>query len=899
VGDKSQDDELVMSLVEQAMARPEAQREDFIANACAGDESLLECVRRYVRWEGRMKGFLQEPLIPHSPDPEPAFVTGQRLEGRFRVVGEVARGGMGIVYEAVDERLGRRIAIKCAKAGYRQRLPPEVRHASEISHRNVCKIFEIHTTSTEHGTFDFITMEFLQGETLSARLRRGPLPSAEARAIAHQLCAGLAEAHRNHVIHGDLKSSNVILTTDTDGAQRAVITDFGLARGAALSQGTLQSAVAGGTPHYMAPELLRGGVATVASDIYAMGVILCELVAGRRPGQIAAEMESTLSLPEAGAKLGAGFGAQTITRLPPLSGKWNRILTRCLNPDPARRFRDAGELSLALAPSRVKRRIVLAIGAVVLAIATGLVTYRRATAPRQTVRLAVLPPIADASSAAVADSLYQGTSSQLARLKGNARMALTVLPVSRILGSHARSAEEARSELSATHVFRITLESEGGQLEVHAFITDTRSKGDVSEWQAQYAPSETELIPAALAGVVTGGLHLTPLPGVLDLKPDAREDYQAGVAAIRFDSGADAALAAFQKAATKEPSSPLPYAGLAEAQWFKYFSTRDEAWVGRAAESVRESELRYPDTAAGHRVAGILEAFKGQYEQAENDYRRAIELEPANGDNYRRLGRAFRETNQINEALTTYYRAVEVDPQNYRAHQELGAFFLERGIDQEAETSFRRAVNLAPDEADPRYALASALTNLGRFPEAERELRRALALKETVKTLELLGRDLLYEGRETEAIPYFSEARRLAPEGDLTLWADLSVAYRRTNRLSEFRGIARHARGLAERELSRNPRDGDTRSRLAYFCAWLGDRARARTEIEQALRLTPNNAEGVLWYAVLTYEALSQRDDTLRVLKSAPAGLLADLNRWPDLADLQRDSRFISLLAFH
>ncbi len=137
---------------------------------------------------------------------------------------------MGVVYEAVDEKLQRKIALKCAKTGFGKRLPPEVRNATEISHPNVCKIFEIHTAYTSQGEIDFITMEFLDGETLAERLSRGPLPEQEGRAIAVQLCAGLAEAHRNRVIHGDLKNNNVILTSGPHGGVRAVITDFGLAR---------------------------------------------------------------------------------------------------------------------------------------------------------------------------------------------------------------------------------------------------------------------------------------------------------------------------------------------------------------------------------------------------------------------------------------------------------------------------------------------------------------------------------------------------------------------------------------------------------------------------------------------------------------------------------------------
>lgn len=197
---------------------------------------------------------------------------------------EVAQGGMGVVYEVVDQKLDRRIAIKCAKSGFDTRLRPEVRNAREVSHINVCKIFEIHTASMDQGDFDFITVEFLEGETLAERLRKGPISETEARTISRQPAAGLAAAHRIGVIHGDLKSNNVILTKDASGALRAVITDFGLARATSAALRSAQEAMKGGTPNYMAPELSKGRRPTTASDVYAFGIMLFELVSGgRRP----------------------------------------------------------------------------------------------------------------------------------------------------------------------------------------------------------------------------------------------------------------------------------------------------------------------------------------------------------------------------------------------------------------------------------------------------------------------------------------------------------------------------------------------------------------------------------------------------------------------------------------
>jgi serine/threonine protein kinase len=283
------------------------------------------------------------------------FESQQLLIHRFRIVREIARGGMGIVYEAFDERLKRRVAIKCARTGLGKELPPEVRNAREISHPNVCKIFEIHTASLPHGEIDFLSMEFLEGETLLERLRREPLSKQERQTIAMQLCAGLSEAHRNHVIHGDLKSNNVILTSAPDGSVRAVITDFGLARGPGVTDRT-GSSLPAGTPDYMAPELWTGGKASVQSDIYALGVLLWELISGQKPSALGKGSTTVL------------LDQRAIWKPPAGHGKWNRVIARCLDREPARRFSSVEEVAQARGPSRTRRRF--------LTVAAGLSSYR-------------------------------------------------------------------------------------------------------------------------------------------------------------------------------------------------------------------------------------------------------------------------------------------------------------------------------------------------------------------------------------------------------------------------------------------------------------------------------------------------------------------------------------------
>ena len=549
------DDDAVMSLVEHALARPAGERQTYLQNACAGDPDLYQEVMSYVEWETRMNGFLLEPLYSVRAMEHP-FEPGELLEQRFRIVREVAQGGMGVVYEAVDERLKRRIALKCAKAGFGNRLPPEVRHATEISHPNVCKIFEIHTATTRLGEIDFVTMEFLTGETLTERLARGPVPEAEAVAIARQLSAGLAEAHRNHVIHGDLKSNNVV--PDQRGGWGEPRGDHGFRPGSRNGGGAAHRTFGSqcGTPAYMAPELWNGAKASVASDIFALGVILHELVYGRRP--------------------------QSPEGAPDRQPKWDRILARCLDPDPLRRFGDADEIAQDLAPSRVLHWWLAAAAAVALAALAGAITYRSATAPEESVSMALLPIAASGHAAALAGTVARDEEAELRHLQGGKRVRLKVISAAEVARRHVDSAAAARTELGATHVLQATLAEENGRVVLHALLTDTRTQANAGDREFQYAPGEVRYAAAAMAGMVTAALRLPP-PAGAPVNAAAKKDYEAGLA---YTCATPPWIRRFHCWSARSPRyriRPLTWAGLAEAQWFQYYITKDRGWLDRTS----------------------------------------------------------------------------------------------------------------------------------------------------------------------------------------------------------------------------------------------------------------------------------------------------------------------------
>ena len=352
---KAQDDELVMKLVELALSQPPETREAYVRAACADDAVLFSQVWEYVQWDDRMKGFLLEPLF--RPLAEHRFEPGELLAERFRIVHEVGQGGMGIVYEAMDLQLDRRVALKCAKSGHGNRLPPEARAAREVSHFNVCKVHDLHKVVTEFGDLDFLSMEFVDGETLSQRMNReGPLPGREAREIALQICSGLAQAHRQGVIHGDLKCSNVILARSPEGGVRAVITDFGLAK-LKFDEGSHVMSGRGGTFDYMAPELFRGEPATIASDLYALGVLFHSMLKGGAPEMVHPSLARALI-----EAWNPDSHASTVTidraiidldwqrKIAELPSPWKKMVTRSLAPRPENRFGSAEEVRQALMP---------------------------------------------------------------------------------------------------------------------------------------------------------------------------------------------------------------------------------------------------------------------------------------------------------------------------------------------------------------------------------------------------------------------------------------------------------------------------------------------------------------------------------------------------------------------
>ena len=324
----------VKDVFNAALEREPGARRAFVADASAGDDTVRSEVERLLDAHLESADFIEQSAA--------ATVLSGRVIGHYEIQRLLGSGGMGHVYAARDTELGREVALKVAALDgedAQTRLRREAQHASRLSHPHICHIYDVGRADGQL----FVVMELVPGRSLSDLVREGPLSIANARRYGMEIADALAHAHEHGVTHRDLKSTNVIITP-TRGAK---VLDFGLARmldthqidALSHSQRSLtDEGMIAGTLPYMAPELLRGERGDQRSDIWALGVLLYEMVAGRRPFTGAT-----------GFEVSAGILHQEPEALPSsVPAAMRAIIQRCLEKNPDKRYQHAADVHLAL-----------------------------------------------------------------------------------------------------------------------------------------------------------------------------------------------------------------------------------------------------------------------------------------------------------------------------------------------------------------------------------------------------------------------------------------------------------------------------------------------------------------------------------------------------------------------
>ena len=311
----------IEELYHLARQRESVEREAFLAAACSGDAELLYEVASLLAQDS--SGPLAQPVLEVAANLFGGVKPGTRL-GPYEIVSLLGEGGMGAVYKAQDTRLVRAVAIKFVHEGFSSRFQREARTISALNHPHICTLHDVGP--------NYLVMELVEGETLAARLDKGPLPTERVARYGAEIADGLAAAHARGIIHRDLKPANIMLTRN--GVK---VLDFGLAKFTQLDSSAKESQkitgdqVILGTPAYMAPEQLAGQECDERSDIYSFGLVLHEMLAGKRAPQ---ERNTASRGPE----------AESYPGVAPL----DRVIRKCLAQDPEERWQSARDLKTNL-----------------------------------------------------------------------------------------------------------------------------------------------------------------------------------------------------------------------------------------------------------------------------------------------------------------------------------------------------------------------------------------------------------------------------------------------------------------------------------------------------------------------------------------------------------------------
>jgi len=341
----------IEALFAAARELPPAERSAYLAQACGADEALRHEVASLLSYDDRPNNFIDVPALALSAEPQfsnaGTALTGVQVD-HYQVLTLLARGGMGEVYRARDTRLDREVALKALPAAYARdtdrlrRFEQEARAAGRLNHPNVLTVYDV---GIYQGAPYMIT-ELLQGHDLRTQLQQGAIPPQRALDYAHQIATGLTAAHSKDIVHRDLKPENIFITND----ERLKILDFGLAKlTAPIASRTSRPAgefitkpgLIMGTVGYMAPEQIRGHEIDGRTDVFALGVILHEMLTGTAPFSRGSDVETMNAILHEDPH----DVAQSIKNFPPVLAS---IVQRCLKKDPQQRFQSASDLSFAI-----------------------------------------------------------------------------------------------------------------------------------------------------------------------------------------------------------------------------------------------------------------------------------------------------------------------------------------------------------------------------------------------------------------------------------------------------------------------------------------------------------------------------------------------------------------------
>jgi eukaryotic-like serine/threonine-protein kinase len=919
--------ELVEQLFEAALALKPEEREAFLEQGCGHDEELRQTVEVLLVEDANAGSLLEHPpfallgqavLRPATTGPllgnsiflppPGRFKPGEILLDRFVIIRFIAKGGMGEVYEAEDTFLqGVHVALKAIlpqiadDPALQQRFEREVLLAREVSHQNLCPIYDIFHAEQPPASFLFLTMKLLPGETLAARLRRNKSISiAEGMAILKQMAAGLAALHAAGIIHRDIKPNNIML--DGTGSQvRLYITDFGLARAHEADPSLSGKGLVAGTPHYMAPELYLGRPPSQASDLFALGVVLHEIFTGQKP-VVASGSSSVIVSPRLNTSSVPTFCAQ--------------FIAGCLDRDPARRCQaferilDALHINYQTRELWTRRRFAGAAVAAMGAIA-GAAWWRWSDVedvlhPLPSKRFVALlnwPATSDIHVTPMLTSVLSAIKSELTHAETLDRDLFVISPEDANLSTAGVThLKEVCDPLGANLVLAASALPGPRHFQLFLRLLDPLSGQPLREKKLTCALNEITSLPAKAVKAAASLLELNPFlrkdpqaePGTQS--PAAFTAFQAGETFMNQpnDAGLDAAIDEYKQAVELDSRYALAHAKLARAYYRLYVIRRTPAALDLARGNCEAALALDPNLVDGHLALASVLDETGHQQEALKEIAKALSLDPSNGRTLVWQAQIYNRLNRWQEAEKTFRRVLAQHPNNWLAYNELGFGLHQQGRYPEAILAFRAASLAAPRRSMALSNLGLEYLQVGQFDEAAESLKRSRSLDpasdEAAANTSLL---LRYRGKYEQALPFARRAVELNPADDIN-WLELGECYSSLhNHQNEARNAYLRAAKEAEQRLSTEPSYGPAWMLLALYRVKSGNPQDAPALIERAESFGARDMDSQLYKARIL-DLLGKRDQAVSTFAACFQKGATDLQvaPFPDMQSLRRDPRY-------
>jgi eukaryotic-like serine/threonine-protein kinase len=865
-------------------------------------------------------------------------MVGQTIS-HYKITDKLGAGGMGVVYKAVDLKLERTVALKFLPADVavsdrdKQSLLREARAASALDHPNIGVIHGIEESEDHHL---FIVMGYYEGETLAQKLSRGAISVGESLGLAIQIAKGLTSAHARNIVHRDVKPSNIMITN----SGVAKIVDFGLARVVTTASAT-QSISSTGTLPYMAPEQILGEAIDQRCDIWALGVILVQMITGSHP----------FIRPNKGAMTFAILN-QPPAALDVVPKAVQPIVYRALSKKPEGRYPGAEEmlrdLEAALAeitsspapaeeptltrsvnarelkqymenastpswtvdnPRKARRLLFASVGVILAAIAVTLLPSVRerfaglAYAGSEK-HIAVLP-IANSGNdpefAPVAEGLMESLTNELSNLEA-AKQSLWVVPASVVRNRKVNDPASAFHELGATMVVQGSIQRIGPGVHLTVVLIDSKrlrqiGSAELEDRTGDLAALQNQAV-AGLARLMRVKVSETPQTPSGSVPPGNYESYLKALAYLqRYDQpgNPDLAISVLNSAIEKNHRFALGYATLGEAYRLKFLMDHHPAWVDQALANCRAALQIDDRLPAVHVTLGHLQATVGKTDLALQEFQKALEINSRDAGALIGMAGVYEQTGHTPDAEANYMRAIALRPDYWEGYSVLGAFYSRQKRVQDSLAQYRRVIELTPDSPEGYSDLGVEYMELKDSQSnaaAEAAFLKSIQLAPNYQAYANLGWLYVNQKRYAEAAAATRKALELNDK-DWRVWANLQLAYTWLKDDEKIPPVRAKTLSLLEQYALMNSREAPVQSMLSMLYAEDRQRQEALSHANAALALAPKDP-WILADVAETYYDLGERKRAIQFAQDSLKNgyTLTDLQQRPVLLGLIADPGF-------